>query len=50
MLFWVGFERKLPAGYKPEVPCHVVFSAKKKGLENIQALLIGGAAATEKHL
>ena len=32
-----------PAGHKAEVPRHVGFSGKKKGLENVQALLIGGA-------
>jgi hypothetical protein len=46
ILFWVGFARKLPAEHKAEVPRHAAFGAKKKGLENIQALLIGGGGVT----
>ena len=38
----VSFRRKLPARHQGEAPRHLGFSAKKKDLENIQVLLIGG--------
>jgi hypothetical protein len=49
MQFLADCRGELPAAPKPEVPRYAGFSAKKKGLENIQALLIGGVCGLVKN-